>query len=68
MCRLRLLSEKLLPVVDVQYQLVSPLEFHRCSSCFSDSTSKKQTVNLGPTYNVSFFLQMYIKYCGFFSN
>ena len=36
--RLRLLIEKLLPVVCVQYQLVSSLEFHRCSSCFSEST------------------------------
>ena len=62
--RLRLLIEKLHPVVCVQYQLVSSLEFHRCSSCFSESTSEKQTENLGPTYNASFFLLKKLLFVG----
>ena len=39
---LRLLSDKLLPVVHVQYQLVSSLECHRCSSCSSDPSNKSR--------------------------
>ena len=36
------MSEKLLPVVDVQYQLVSSLDFTGLQVVFSDSTSNNR--------------------------